>query len=502
VAGVLKKPQSKLNLFANLHLQICKPEPKRTVSVKKLFIGRQIRALRGDAKLTQRDFAERLGLSTSYVNQLENNQRPVSAPVLLGLSEQFGLDLAQISVDDDDRLVAALSEVFADPVFAGHRPGLQDFKTVSQSAPDFAHAMVRLHHAYRQMSEQLAMLDDRLARDEALTRPTPYEEVRDFFHFENNYIHDLDVAAEELNARLSTTGRVFARDLVEHLDARHGISVTRHRLAPDASEIRRYDAAAKQLSLNEALPESTIVFQLAHQIALLEAGGIMDDVLARARFQNEDATHVARIGLANAFAGALVLPYRAFLRTAQETRHDLDLIADRFGTSLEQVAHRLSTLQRPRLKGIPFFFARVDRAGNITKRHSATKLQFARFGAACPLWNVHRAFESHGTIIRQLAETPDGSRYISLAAHVVKKSGGYGGPVLHYAIALGTEISHARDIVYCDGLDLARDAAFDPIGISCRICERLTCAQRSVPPLNRAISIDSDHRRLVPYEIR
>jgi hypothetical protein len=469
--------------------------------MKKLFLGRQIRSLREKATLTQRDFAERLGLSTSYVNQLENNQRPVSAPVLLSLSEKFGLDIASLSVDDNDRLLAALQEVFADPVFAGSMPGLQDFKMVCQNAPDIAHGLVRLHQAYRRTSEQLATLDDTLARDETLARPTPYEEVRDFFHFENNYIHELDVAAEALSRTIAPAGRVFARDLVDHLETRHGITVRRRRSGEDAGQIRTYDKSARTLELNEALPESTIVFQLAHQIALLEATDIMDGVLKDAKFQSDDAIHVARIGLANAFAGALVLPYRAFLRAAQETRHDLDLIADRFGASLEQVAHRLSTLQRPRMKGIPFFFARVDRAGNITKRHSATKLQFARFGAACPLWNVHRAFETQGTIIRQLAETPDGSRYISLAAHVIKKSGGYSGPVLHYAIALGTEIAHARDIVYCDDLDLTRAAAFEPIGISCRICERLTCPQRSVPPLNRAIAIDSNDRRLIPYTI-
>ncbi|WP_349360194.1 short-chain fatty acyl-CoA regulator family protein [Stappia sp.] len=470
--------------------------------MKKLFLGRQIRALREKAALTQRDFAERLGLSTSYVNQLENNQRPVSAPVLLSLSERFGLDISALSVDENDRLLAALQEVFADPVFAGAVPGLQDFKMVCQNAPDLAHGLVRLHQAYRQTSEQLVMLDATLARNEAAARPTPYEEVRDFFHFENNYIHDLDVAAEALSERLTGTGRVFARDLVQHLEAAHGVSVERRRAGEDSGQIRTYDGGSRRLVLNEALPEATIIFQLAHQIALLEATEIIDDVLRRANFQTEDAVHVARIGLANAFAGALVLPYKPFLRTAQETRHDLDLIADRFGASLEQVAHRLSTLQRPRLKGIPFFFARVDRAGNITKRHSATRLQFARFGAACPLWNVHRAFEAHGTIIRQLAETPDGSRYISLAAHIVKKSGGFSGPVLHYAIALGTEIAHAREIVYCDDLDVTRDAAFEPIGISCRICERLTCPQRSVPPLNRPISIDSNKRGLVPYAIR
>ncbi|MBA4610993.1 DUF2083 domain-containing protein [Stappia taiwanensis] len=470
--------------------------------MKKLFLGRHIRSLREKAAMTQRDFAERLGLSTSYVNQLENNQRPVSAPVLLSLSEHFDLDLTSLSVDDNDRLLAALREVFADPVLAGTAPGLQDFKMLCQSTPDIAHALVRLHQAYRQTSEQLAMLDDTLTRDEALARPTPYEEVRDFFHFENNYIHELDLAAEALAGKLASNGRLFARDLVQHLETVHGVTVERQRMGNEQGRIRSFDPATRRLSLNEALPEATIVFQLGHQIALLEAGDIIDTVLADARFQTDDAVHVARIGLANAFAGALLLPYESFLNAAQETRHDLDLIADRFGASLEQVAHRLSTLQRPKMKGIPFFFARVDRAGNITKRHSATKLQFARFGAACPLWNVHRAFESHGTIIRQLAETPDGSRYISLAAQIIKKSGGYSGPVLHYAITLGADIAHARDIIYCDDLDLTRAAAFEPIGISCRICERLTCPQRSMPPLNRAIAIDPNDRRLIPYEIR
>ena len=173
VTGVLKKPQSEFNLFANLFLRICKLgyNTGSGPSMKKLFLGRQIRSLRENAQLTQRDFAERLGLSTSYVNQLENNQRPVSAPVLLSLGEHFGLDLASLSVDDNDRLIAALQEVFADPVFAGSRPGLQDFKMVSQNAPDFAHALVRLHQAYRQMGEQLARFDDRLVRDEGLARP-------------------------------------------------------------------------------------------------------------------------------------------------------------------------------------------------------------------------------------------------------------------------------------------------------------------------------------------
>src|SRR5690606_23512854 len=210
---------------------------------------------------------------------------------------------------------------------------------------------------------------------------------------------------------------------------------------------------------------------------------------------------ICRIGLANYFAGALMMPYEALMASARELRHDLDLIATRFGASLEQVAHRLSTLQRPGRKGVPVFFARIDRAGNITKRHSAAKLQFARFGAACPLWNVHQAFERPGQIIRQLAETPDGIRYLCLATEIGKGGGGFGAPQRRYAISVGCEITHAGDFVYADDMELDNRRRYDPIGISCRICERTNCVQRAVPPLKRRLVVDRNKRGAVPYQL-
>jgi predicted transcriptional regulator len=228
---------------------------------------------------------------------------------------------------------------------------------------------------------------------------------------------------------------------------------------------------------------------------------LLEATLDLARFQSDTARAIAKIGLANYFAGAALMPYRAFLEAAQETRHDLERLADRFGASIEQVAHRLSTLQRPGLKGIPFFFVRVDQAGTITKRHSATRLQFARFGGACPLWNVHQAFETPGRFLRQLAETPDGVRYLCLARDISKPGGSFNAPVRRYAIGLGCEISHASGLVYADDLDLGNARAYQPIGISCRICERRDCHQRSVPPLERRLSVDADRRGLLPYAI-
>ena len=234
---------------------------------------------------------------------------------------------------------------------------------------------------------------------------------------------------------------------------------------------------------------------------MIEHEALLDATLDLARFQSEQARAICKIGLANYFAGAAILPYQSFLKYARETRHDLELLSERFGASLEQVAHRLSTLQRPGAKGIPFFFVRVDQAGTITKRHSTTRLQFARFGGACPLWNVHQAFETPGRFLRQLAETPDGVRYFCLARDISKPGGSFRAPMRRFAIGLGCEIGHSNDLVYADDLDTGNAQAFEPIGISCRICEREGCHQRSVPPLERRISVNHDQRGILPYSI-
>jgi predicted transcriptional regulator len=220
-----------------------------------------------------------------------------------------------------------------------------------------------------------------------------------------------------------------------------------------------------------------------------------------ARFRSPTARQIARLGMANYFAGAALMPYRAFMAAAQAERHDLERLSHLFDASLEQVAHRLSTLQRPGAKGVPFFFVRVDQAGTITKRHSATRLQFARFGGACPLWNVHQAFEQPGRFLRQLAETPDGVRYLLLARDVSKHAGAFNAPVRRFAIGLGVEVAHAGGLVYADGLDLTKPRAYQPIGISCRICPRPDCHQRSVPPIDRPLRIPADRDGPLPYEI-
>lgn len=458
------------------------------MATQKIYAGAKLRELRGRLQLTQKAFAEKLGVSLPYLNQMENNNRPISTAVLLGLAQGFGFDVTELQAGDEARLIGDMKEALADPAITGPAPDLADLRLVAANAPSVARAFLELHSAYRQTHERLASLDEALGREDAGLRPSPWEEVRDFFHYCDNYIDAVDRAAERF-----AKGSKTATDLLRE----HGVSVV---LEPDP-DIRDYDPATKTLRISSESAAQTQAFQMLLQVALITQNDLLDATLDLARFQSDEARGIAKVGLANYFAGAALMPYTAFLQAAAETRHDLERLANLFGASLEQVAHRLSTMQRPGAKGVPFFFVRVDPAGTITKRHSATTLQFARFGGACPLWNVHRAFEQPDQFLRQLAETPDGKRYFCLARDVSKRGGAWDAPVRRYAIGLGCEVKHADQLVYADHMDLARDAAFEPIGISCRICERKACAQRSVPPLERQLKVDPNWRGILPYQL-
>ena len=211
-----------------------------------------------------------------------------------------------------------------------------------------------------------------------------------------------------------------------------------------------------------------------------------------------DAAAITRLALANYYAGAVLMPYDRFLEAARRTRYDAERLCFTFGTSFEQVGHRFSTLQKPNAKGVPFYFVRFDRAGNIIKRHSSTRFQFARFGGTCPLWNVHEAFEAGGRTIVQIAEMPDGVRYICVARALTKSGGSHLAPSRHYALGIGCELIHASEVVYADMIDIKTTPPV-LIGVSCRMCERHECPQRAVPPIDRALTVDPDRRDFVPF---
>ena len=462
---------------------------------RKLYAGAKLREFRTRLGLTQAVYAGKLGVSLSYLNQMENNHRPLSARVVLALAREFGLDVTELAAGATERMVADMREALADPVFGPSAPPLADLQLVASNAPTLARAFLALHHAHRQTHERLAQINEALGRDERPLQPLPWEEVRDFFHYCDNYIDAIDRAAEHFAAAIPPESR--RSTLADWLAARHGVSVE---MAADRP-LRRFDPAGRRLALAAHAGPATQGFQMLHQIALIEHDDLLEATLDLAQFQSGEARAICKVGLANYFAGAAMLPYDRFLDRARALRHDIEALARAFDASIEQVAQRLSSLQRNGARGVPFFFVRVDQAGTITKRHSATRLQFARFGGACPLWNVHAAFETPGQFLRQLAETPDGARYLCLAHDIAKPGGSFRAPVRRYAIGLGCEIAHAEHLVYADDLDLRNAAAYAPNGVSSRICERRDCHQRAVPPLERAHSVDPNERGLLPYRI-
>jgi len=467
----------------------------------KLYVGPKIRVLREQRQLTLDACAKQLGVSASYLSQIETNQRPVTARVLIALSKTFEVNPGEFDTDDENRLIADLREASADMALGAPVPGLPELKLAAATTPALAHQFLALHRAYRALDERLMRLDESVgirSEDNADTL-VPYQEVRDFFHYRDNYIDELDVAAEAFAADTGLGVDSAASGALEAaLAQRFGIRVVSTH-GDDGELMRSFDPDTKVVALARDLPESTRAFQLATQLAELAFPGLFESVLATAGLESATARSVARVGLANYAAGALLMPYGRFAAAAMTLRHDIEQLQRRFGASFEQISHRLSTLQRPGARGIPFYFVRVDQAGNITKRHSSTRFQFARFGGTCPLWNVHEALGHPGRILVQVAEMPDGVRYLCIGRSIVKRSGSFLCPNRHYAIGIGCEITHADHLVYAAGLPL--DGAAVPIGISCRICERTSCQQRAFPPLDRRLAIRPNERRVVPYSI-
>jgi len=466
--------------------------------MKKAFMGVRLKRLREERRLTQQAVASAMGISLSYLNQIENNHRPLTIPVLLKLNAAFGVDVQLFSDDDEARLIADLREALSDPQI-GETISTAELRELAINMPAVGRALVSLNRRHRQAVEQTAALAARLGEDRqaatAILPSTPYEEVRDFFYARHNYIAGLDESAEQLAAEFGSAASPAT--LTDYLRARHGVTVVAANETANAH--RRFDPQTKTLHLSQRLEPGQQAFQLATQIAMLGFDTELKALVAAAGFTNTETRGLARIGLANYFAGALIMPYRRFLADAKKLRYDIDLLGQEFGVGFETVCHRLSTLQRPSERGVPFFFIRVDRAGNISKRQSATDFHFSRIGGTCPLWNVYEAFASPGRILTQLARMPDERTYLWIARTVSHRNGGYGSLSKTFAVALGCDIGHADELTYSRGLNVHNAAFATPIGMGCKVCERADCPQRAFPALGRPLIVDEKRSWFAPY---
>jgi predicted transcriptional regulator/transcriptional regulator with XRE-family HTH domain len=446
--------------------------------------------------MTQAQLADRLGISASYLNLIEHNKRALSAPLLIRLAEVFDLDLRALSAESHARVIADLMEVFGDPIFEAHDVTNAEVKDLCAATPAAARAVLALYQAYRaarEASDTLAatLSDGDLEGVDSSHLPT--EEVSDLLQRHMNHFPELEEGAEALwrDARLDRD--YLSTSLVRHL-GELGVQVRVVRTAEMQGAVRRYDPETKVLSLSELLRRGSRNFQLAYQVGLLGQAAVLDRAAADPHLSSPASRALARVALANYFAGAVLMPYRSFLEAARAERYDIELLCHRFRTSFEQTCHRLTTLRRAGAEGIPFHMVRVDIAGNISKRFSATRLRFARFSGACPRWNVFEAFTTPGLIRTQLSQMPDGATYFWVARTVPREYGGYHAPRSMVAIAMGCEASRARELVYAEGMNLESREAVVPVGLTCRLCERTDCEQRAFPPLQHPLKVNANVR--------
>lgn len=471
--------------------------------------------------MTQVALAQALGLSPSYVNQLEQDQRPFTVSVLLKVHRILGVDIQQFSEDAEARLLAQLHDAVS--AFAElPRVPQPELRELAAKLPNLSQVLLAMHRRHQEDMHRLEALADRLndrRGDESIDdaknaaqrpgawntlpiRQMPFEAVRDFFFAHKNYFDPLDRAAEALAQQARQRGGALTDWLIQYLRSQHGVHVLRVQTDTDSDQParhRHFDAHSHTLTLSAHLQAGQQAFQLGTQLALLELGPQIEQLLHTTSWQDEATQRLARIGLANYVAGALILPYGPFLQAAENLHYDIDLLAQRFGVGFETVCHRLSTLQRPNAPGVPFFFIRVDRAGNISKRQSATHFHFSKTGGTCPLWNVYEAFAQPGRILPQLAIMPDGRVYLWIARTVTHEGQGWGKPGKAFSIGLGCDVQHATRLVYAKGLNLRSLEAATPIGMGCKVCERTICPQRAFPFVGKPLRINENESGFVPY---
>lgn len=458
-------------------------------------LGAKVRALRRQEGLSQTAMAQRLGISPSYLNLIEGNKRPLTAPLLIQLAQAFKVDLKVFAPQEDVRLAEDLMEAFGDPLFDNLDLPAAEVRELAQACPGVAQAVFLLYQAHREGRRRLEAMADQLSDGQGLQAPAaplPSEAAGDFIQRAMNHFPALEEAAEDLWGRHGLDPDLLYNKLIDVFRGR-GVSVRVHR-APEAPGIlRRFDPAGGVLSLSELLPLRSRAFQLAHQWALLALGDTLDALVRDPLLPEGPARSMARVALANYFAGAVLMPYGPFLKAAKGTRYDIELLGRRFQASFEQVCHRMTTLRRPGEEGVPFHFLRIDIAGNISKSFSGSGIRFARYSGCCPRWNIHASFLTPGLIRSQISQMPDGAKYFCIARTVRKDTGAYRGPHAMQAVGLGCGIEHARELVYSDGLLLDQPPV--PVGVTCRLCDRADCEQRAFPPLHHGISVQEDVRR-------
>ncbi|AZO09651.1 helix-turn-helix domain-containing protein [Mesorhizobium sp. M3A.F.Ca.ET.080.04.2.1] len=466
---------------------------------QKIFAGPRIRRLRNAKGLTQTAMAEGLGISPSYLNLIERNQRPLTVQLILKLASVYKVDPHELQGETKGS-IAALREVFGDPLLVGELPGDQELVDLVEAAPNASAAMIKLFRAYREQAERLSDLNELLAREGRATALSgtrlPIDEVHEVLERRPNHFAALEEEAGAFTSVLDPGDDLFAA-LKSWLKREHGIVVKVLPVATMPNWRRRYDRHSQRLFLSERLSPFDQLREVAMEACLIRMTVAVANEIKALKLGTDEARRLARFELGRYAAHALMMPYQAFHAAAVRARYDIDVLRSRFGVSFEQAANRLTMLQRPALSGVPFFMLEVDNAGNRFRKAGSQGYPQSRFGGGCPKLPIHAAFSQPGRILVEAVEMPDGAEFLCIARTLEGPQGAFSERPRRTALLLGCDIAFRDEIVYGGALPATvagktahGQPSATPVGPACRLCERVGCLARAEPPVTRPLGLD------------
>ena len=465
-------------------------------------LGVVIRRLRRGQSLTQRDLANKLDISVAYINLIENNRRSITVPILLKVAKLFNIELSELTNDYNKQLNSDLMDIFSDNIFEEHELKNNDIKDFCVNSPIVGDAVRTLYDKYLQNKKDLGELADQMISvkqeisDTVGSEKSSADFISDMLQSNNNYFSDIEEISEKETPAIDFDNGNRLRSMIDFLEKKFSIKIKFEEENLQNNFVKKYIAEKKILKISNALSRESKEFLIAHQLGLIIGKDSIEAKLEKEGITDNNTLALGKTVLANYFASCLLMPYDKFLKYSKKHRYDIDMLSNRFETSFEQVCHRLTTLQKPGNKGIPFHFMRVDIAGNVSKRFSLSGLKIPRYSVACPRWNVYSAFLNPGKIKVQLSKMLDGKTFVCLARTVSKRIGDYRSPETFFSIGLGFDISHSKDCIYADNLDEKYSV---PTGLSCRTCERENCRQRAFPPIHKNLKFNENVRGLSGY---
>ena len=494
------KDNSEINLN-NSKLAISKFSKNKNLKKLDLKIGPKIKAFRRQLGLQANKFAEQLNISPSYLNLIESSKRKIDGDLLIKISKELRVDLSDLTSKSDLNLENDISDLLDDQLFDDLDILGPEVKDLVNSNPKIAKALIKLGDNFRQKDHEIVNKVENISGKIIDSRKTsfPGEVISDFLQENKNYFPKLEEFANEIFNKVQKNNRTRYIALCEFLNQEYSITVKD--IIPEETKpfSKVFNNNKKELLLSDYNSLETKKLHAAAQIAQEGAKDIIDEYLLNFKFPSDESKRLTQIALLNYCGAAILMPYKLFHNECKKLKYDLQLLQNTFATSFEQVAHRVTCLQDPKLPGIPFHFLRVDMAGNISKRFSLSGIEIPRYGGACPRWNVYSAFTRPGVIQAAVSKMTNGEKYVCIARTVEKGVGRYGQSKSILSIGLGCEAKYAKEFVYTENLDISDKKTEIPIGVSCRTCDRLDCSQRAFPPLHKKFDVDINTRGVSVY---